>query len=64
LFQFLTFLVFYGIRYVVVDSKSILWHNRLGNMSVKGMKVLHSNNFLLGLKCVNMDLCEICVYEK
>ena len=33
-------------------------------MSEKGMKVLHSKNFLPGLKCVNMDLCESCVYGK
>ncbi|MFA1255968.1 GAG-pre-integrase domain-containing protein, partial [Klebsiella pneumoniae] len=30
----------------------------------KGIKVLHSKNFLPGLKCVNMDFCESCVYEK
>ena len=49
---------------VVVDSESALWHNRLGHMSAKGMKVLHSNNVLPGLKCVNMDFCESCVYGK
>ena len=28
------------------------------------MKVLHSKKFFLGLKCVSMDFCEICVYGK
>ena len=33
-------------------------------MSEKGMKLLHSKKFLLGLKCVDMDFCESCVYGK
>ena len=53
-----------GEQIVVVDSDTTLWHNRLGHMSEKGMKVLHSKKILLGLKCVNMDFCEICVYGK
>ena len=28
------------------------------------MKVLHSKKVLPGLKCVNMDFCESCVYGK
>ena len=28
------------------------------------MKVLHSKNVLPGLKCVNIDFCESCVYGK
>lgn len=28
------------------------------------MKVLHSKKVLQGLKCVNMDFCESCVYGK
>ena len=42
----------------------VLWHNRLGHMSEKGMKVIHSKKVLPGLKCVNMDFYESCVYEK
>ena len=38
--------------------------NRLGHMSEKGMKLIHSNKVLPGLKYVNMDLCESCVYGK
>src|SRR5271154_4992655 len=33
-------------------------------MSEKGMKVLHSKQVLLGLKCDNMDFYESCVYGK
>ena len=42
----------------------MLWYHRLGHMSEKGMKVLHSKKVLPGLKCVNMDFCESCVYGK
>ena len=28
---------------IVVDLDIVLWHNRHGHMSEKGMKVLHSN---------------------
>ena len=30
-----------GEQIVVVDSDTMMWHNRLGHMSEKGMKVLH-----------------------
>ena len=53
-----------GEQIAVVDSNTMLWHNRLGYMSEKGMKVLHSKKVLPGLKCVNMDFCERCVYER
>ena len=52
-----------GEQIAVVDSDTTLWHNRLGHMSEKGMKVLHSKKVLPGLKCVNMDFCEICVWK-
>ena len=53
-----------GEQIVVVDSDTTLWHKRLGHMSEKGMKVLHSKKVLPGLKCVNIDLCKSCVYGK
>ena len=53
-----------GEKKIVVDSKIALWYNKLGHMSEKGMKLLHSKKVLLGLKCVNMDFCESCVYGK
>ena len=42
-----------------IDFDTTLWH-----MSEKGMKVLHSKKVLPGLKCVNMNFCESCVYGK
>ena len=42
----------------------MLWHNRIGHMSEKGMKVLNSKKVLTGLKCVNMDFYESCLYGK
>ena len=41
-----------------------LWHNRLGHMSEKGMKALHSKGKLTGLTAVDLDFCEDCVYGK
>ena len=42
-------------------SGSWLWHNRLGHMSTKGMKMLVTKGALEGLKSVDMGLCESCV---
>ena len=42
----------------------MLWHNILGHMSDKGMKLIYSKIVLLGLKCVDMDFCESCMYGK
>jgi hypothetical protein len=41
-----------------------LWHHRLGHMSEKGMQILHSRNLLPGLKHVDLEFCENCVYGK
>ena len=54
----------WGEQIVVVDFDIVLWHNILGHMSEKHMKLIHSKKVLLGLKCVNMDFCESCVYGK
>jgi len=45
-------------------ADAALWHHRLGHMSEKGMKILHSRNLLLGLKNVDLDFCENCIYGK
>ena len=45
-------------------SGSCLWHNRLGHMSTKGMKMLVAKGALEGLKSVDMGLCESCVMDK
>ena len=49
---------------IVVDSNTMLWNNRLGHMSKKDMKLLHSKKFLPGMKCINMDYCESYAYGK
>ena len=49
---------------IIVDFDTVLWHNRLGHMSKKGMKLIHLKNFLPHLKCVNMDFYESYVYGK
>ena len=53
-----------GEQITVVDSDTMLWHNRLGHMSEKGMKILHSKKVLPSMKCVNMDFFESCVHGK
>ncbi|MFA1068232.1 GAG-pre-integrase domain-containing protein, partial [Klebsiella pneumoniae] len=53
-----------GEQIAAIDIDTTPWHNRLGHMSEKGMKLLHSKKVLPGLKCVNMDFCESCVYGK
>ena len=45
-------------------SNSSLWHNKLGHMSVKVMKMLTAKGALEGLKSVDMGLCESCVISK
>ena len=45
-------------------SNSSLWHNRLGNMRVKGMKMLGAKGVLEGLKSVDMGPCENCVMSR
>ena len=46
------------------DGKSNLWHQRLGNMSEKGMKTLLSIGKLPDLKNVDVGLCEDCIFGK
>ena len=41
-----------GEQIATLNFDTTLWHNRLGHMSEKGMKVLHSKKVLQGLKCV------------
>ena len=46
------------------SSDSCMWHNRLGHMSAKGIKMLVAKGALAGLKTVDMGLCKSCVMGK
>ena len=40
------------------------WHKRLGHMSKQGLKVLLDRSLILGLKYVDLDFCEDCMFGK
>ena len=48
----------------VARTNLVVWHHRLGHMSEKGMKILHFKNLLPGLKNIDLEFCENCVYGK
>jgi transposase InsO family protein len=41
-----------------------LWHQRLGHMSEKGLKVLVDRKSLPSLKFLNLNFCKYCVFGK
>ena len=45
-------------------SNSSIWHNGLGHMNVKEMKMLTAKGVLEGLKSVDMSPCKNCVVSK
>ncbi|XP_020242595.1 uncharacterized protein LOC109820809 [Asparagus officinalis] len=50
---------------IAADKESAdLWHNRLGHMSEKGMKILHSEGKLIGIDSVEVGVCEDCIFRK
>ncbi|KAK2366240.1 putative mitochondrial protein [Trifolium repens] len=49
---------------VAANDNPNLWHQRLGHMSEKGMKVMHSKGKLPGLQSVEIDMCEDCIFGK
>ncbi|KAK3020979.1 hypothetical protein RJ639_046966 [Escallonia herrerae] len=46
------------------NQRTTLWHHRLGHLSESGMRILHSKNALPGMKNIQLDFCEGCVYGK
>ena len=41
-----------------------LWHQRLGHMSERGLKVLSDRKLLPSLKSLKLDFCKHCIYGK
>jgi hypothetical protein len=53
--------------YICLASKGVdttLWIHMLGNVSEKGMQILHKINLFPYLKQIDLDFCEHCVYGK
>lgn len=54
-----------GVRCSIADASSNknsnLWHQRLGHMSEKGMKIMHSKGKLPSLQSVKIDMCKDCI---
>ena len=53
----------YFLNLISIGDNASLCHNRLGHMSEKGMKMLHSNGSLPNLKEVDLGFCEDCVWK-
>jgi hypothetical protein len=45
-------------------NSSSIWHQRLGHMSEKGMKIMQSKGKMSNLKHVNFGVCEHCILGK
>ena len=54
----------YFMNLVSTRESAAMWHNRLGHMSERGMKILHSIKLFPNLKEVDLGFCEDCVYGK
>lgn len=53
--------------YISVAAKDIdsdIWHCKMGHMSEKEMKILHSRGKFPGLKALDLKFCEDYVYGK
>nr|KYP40338.1 Retrovirus-related Pol polyprotein from transposon TNT 1-94 [Cajanus cajan] len=49
---------------VAANDNPNLWHQRLGHMSEKGMKIMHSKGKLPGLQSMEIEMCEDCIFGK
>ena len=50
----------------VSREKTMLWHQRRGNIGEKGLRILHGNGMVEGMSnfSLDFDFCEHCVYGK
>lgn len=46
------------------EESTMMWHNKLGHISERGLKILSDRKLLPGLKSVNLPFCEHCVTSK
>jgi len=51
---------------MVSGQKIMLWHQRLGNIGEKDLRILHGNGMVEGMSnfSTDFDFCENCVYGK
>ena len=51
---------------VVSQEKTMLWHQRLGNIGEKGLRILHGKGIIEGMRNISLefDFFENCVYGK
>eukprot|EP00253_Pinus_taeda_P019782 PITA_19782 len=51
---------------VVSGEKTMLWHQRLGHIGEKGLRILHGKGMVEGMSnsSLDFDFCENCVYRK
>lgn len=54
----------YSIAVAADNEIPNLGHRRLGHMSEKGMKIMHSKGKLPGLQSISIDMCEDCIFGK
>ena len=47
-----------SITVAASNENSNIWHQRVGHMSEKGMKIMHSKGKLPGLQSVEIGMCE------
>ena len=53
-----------SIALASIGTYTTLRHHRLGHMSEKGMHILQSRKLLPGLKQIDLEFCEHCVFGK
>jgi len=56
-----------GVENLVVSGeKTMLWHQWLGNIGEKGLRILHGKGMVEGMnnRSLDFDFCENCVYGK
>ena len=51
---------------IIPEKKTMLWHQRLGNIGEKGLQTLHGKGMVEGMSncTLDFDFCEHCIYGK